>query len=224
MKHQQEPPRALLLDIVYHPSIRVYFFSFLALITITMFFLIEWPLISADSASHIRLVSMGWLLFPHILCGSVALVIGPFQFSHRLRKNNVKLHRLLGKIYIIAILLAAPLAFITNLTYPIPGQTWKATFEQATVVFCWITTTSMAWFTIRRRLVTLHKIWMSRSYGITFFTFVVSRVIGPIPFVGNMDFDTFTILLWFFLVLGLIVPEIILNYKEVFAKRKVVSK
>ena len=224
MKQQREQPGPLLLDIVYHPSIRVYFFSFLALITIVMFFLIEWPVISNDNASHIRLVSMGWLLFPHILCGTVALVIGPFQFSHRLRKNNVKLHRTLGKIYIIAILLAAPLALLTNLTYPIPGQTWKATFEQATVVVCWMTTTSMAWFTIRRRLVTLHKIWMSRSYGITFFTFVVSRIIGPIPFVGKMDFDTFTILLWFFLVLGLIVPEIILNYKEVFGKRKMVAR
>jgi Predicted membrane protein (DUF2306) len=78
----------------------------------------------------------------------------------------------------------------------------------------------MAWFTIRHRLVTLHKIWMSRSYGITFFAFVVSRIIGPIPFVGKMDFDTFTILLWFFLVLGLIVPEIILNFKKCLQKEK----
>ncbi|MDE3184620.1 MAG: DUF2306 domain-containing protein [Bacteroidota bacterium] len=86
------------------------------------------------------------------------------------------------------------------------------------------TTSSMAWFTIRRRLVTPHKIWMCRSYGITIFTFVVSRVIGPVPFIGKMDFDTFTILLCFFWVPGLIVPEIILNYKEVFGKRKLVVK
>jgi Predicted membrane protein (DUF2306) len=42
-------------------------------------------------------------IIPHLMCGFVALCIGPLQFSNRLRQANIKRHRLLGKIYVAAI-------------------------------------------------------------------------------------------------------------------------
>ena len=42
-----------------------------------------------------------WLLL-HITSGMVALLIGPWQFSQRLRRRYLPLHRLMGRTYLIA--------------------------------------------------------------------------------------------------------------------------
>ena len=46
----------------------------------------------------------------HGLAGFAALFIGPFQFSERLRRRHLKLHRVLGRVYIASICVAAPMA------------------------------------------------------------------------------------------------------------------
>src|SRR5579863_6407951 len=45
----------------------------------------------------------GWLLL-HITSGMTAAIVGPFQFSQRLRKRYLQLHRVSGRIYVIAVL------------------------------------------------------------------------------------------------------------------------
>ena len=52
-----------------------------------------------------------WYLLPHGIAGACALLLGPMQFSERLRKRYTKLHRVLGRIYIGGALVAAPLGF-----------------------------------------------------------------------------------------------------------------
>lgn len=44
------------------------------------------------------------MLYIHMVFGILALVIGPFTLSSKLREKNVKRHRLLGNIYIVSIL------------------------------------------------------------------------------------------------------------------------
>lgn len=44
------------------------------------------------------------MLYIHILTGTAALVIGPFQFL-KLSQKKIRLHRKLGKIYVAAIFL-----------------------------------------------------------------------------------------------------------------------
>src|SRR5262245_55658227 len=91
------------------------FFLSLAAMTILVFVLIEWPLITVNDAAHQRLINMGWLLFPHIFFGLTGLMLGPFQFSLRLRRRNARLHHTLGKIYIFSIFVASIFAALTNL-------------------------------------------------------------------------------------------------------------
>ncbi|SCX80822.1 Predicted membrane protein [Lysinibacillus fusiformis] len=38
------------------------------------------------------------VLYIHIIFGVLALIIGPFTLSSKLRENNVKRHRILGKL------------------------------------------------------------------------------------------------------------------------------
>ena len=207
------------VDSILHINAKIIFFLLLAVMTIVVIVFIEIPLSTVNDAAHQRLLSMGWLLFPHIIFAVTGFLIGPFQFSVRLRKKNVRLHRILGKIYVFSVFLAAIFAILTNLKYPAPGQTATATVEAMTQASVWFITTFMAWLTAMKRQITLHKIWMTRSYGVTFI-FITSRVILPFSFFSSMDASSFTTVLWFLIIVALIVPEILLNWKEIFLSRR----
>ena len=49
-----------------------------------------------------------WWLLPHGLAGACALLLGPLQFSDRLRQRFTKFHRVIGRIYIFGALVAGP--------------------------------------------------------------------------------------------------------------------
>src|SRR5262252_10649442 len=44
-----------------------------------------------------------WWLLPHGLAGACALLLGPLQFSNRLRLRFRELHRVLGRIYVAGV-------------------------------------------------------------------------------------------------------------------------
>jgi len=104
-------------------------------------------------------------LFTHILFGMTAFLLGPFQFISRIRKNYVKTHRTMGKIYLCSIAAAAPAGIYMALTS-------KVNFVYASGLFmlaiAWITTSLIAYISIRKGLITIHREWMVRSYVVTF--------------------------------------------------------
>jgi uncharacterized membrane protein len=199
---------------------RVFLFSILALLSIYVFVVKELLYLSTAPADLARYKSMSWLLVPHGMLGLVALVIGPFQFSTTLRRNNLSLHKKLGKIYIIAILLAMPFAILINVYHPIPGAYGTFAFENITQALIWATTAAMAWLAATKRQITIHKMWAARSYGITL-VFVTSRIYNPLQlFMKNPDINDFSHFLWFLLVLSLVVPDMLVFSKELFSSRK----
>ena len=164
---------------------------------------------------------MRWLLILHGLFGMVALLLGPFQFSTTLRKKNIKLHKSIGKTYIITILLAAPLAILLNIYYRIPGATITFVFENITQAAVWAITALMAWIAAYRRQITIHKMWAARSYGLTM-VFVLSRIDNPMRlFILKPDINDFGHFLWFLIVLALIIPDVLVFSKELLGNKKV---
>jgi len=191
-------------------------FGILALLAIYVLVVQEFLYLIEAQADLSRYKSQSWVLIPHAIFGLVALVIGPFQFSTTLRKNNIKLHKKLGKIYIIAILSATPFAILLNIYYPIPGAKNTFAFENITQALVWATTATMAWVAAAKRQITIHKMWAARSYGVTL-VFVLSRIYNPIPlFVKNPDINDFSHFLWFLLVFALIVPDLLVFNKALF--------
>src|SRR5262245_25036444 len=61
-----------------------------------------------------------WWLLPHGLAGACALFLVPLQFSDRLRARYTKLHRVIGRIYVVGALVLAPLgAYIQYVEEPL---------------------------------------------------------------------------------------------------------
>jgi len=49
--------------------------------------------------------------YTHIGLGGIALLLGWTQFSEKLRQKNISLHRLIGKIYVVCVLLSSIAGF-----------------------------------------------------------------------------------------------------------------
>lgn len=105
------------------------------------------------------------LVMTHGVCAMVALAIGPVQFVESWRKRWRGMHRVLGRVYIVAILLAAPTGFFMGLM-AYGGVLSRSAFMVFSVL--WFATALLGYSTARRRKFADHRVWMIRSYALTF--------------------------------------------------------
>ena len=117
-----------------------------------------------------------WWLVGHLLGGMTAILIGPFQFVSKFRNRYLKTHRLMGKIYIIAIIIGSLCAFYMSFTVALQVNiAWSiALFFLA---LPWLISVLMAYRMVRLKRIPQHREWMIRSYVITF-AFVLFRFLS----------------------------------------------
>lgn len=156
---------------------------------------------------HVR----GWLLL-HISSGMVAILIGPWQFSRRLRQRYLSLHRLLGRTYLIAIACGAVAAMNLAVTNPF-GWAWGAGL--CALAVAWLTTSGMAFYAIKQRQIQVHQEWMVRSYIVTF-AFVTFRLLndyGPTSHLQPVG-DRIVTIVWVSWAIPLLFTEVILQLRR----------
>jgi uncharacterized membrane protein len=146
-----------------------------------------------------------WLLAIHGLCGATALTAGASQMSSRIRKRRPALHRAVGKIYIAAVCISAPVAVYMG-TSTLEPESIRV--EQVFQGGLWLLSALVAWACIRSGQMAMHKAWMMRSYAFTLI-FVTSRV--PDAFFSSYSDQVLSDGLWSLVVIGAIAPEVILT-------------
>jgi uncharacterized membrane protein len=167
---------------------------------------VEVPLFSSSSPHRERLLTQIFILIPHAVSGSAAFLLGPVQFSTRLRRSNLRLHRILGKVYVISVFISVPSALLLGNALPKPLII--AADSQAVL---WFICTLAAFVTARNRHIAQHRVWMIRSYSVTL-VFFTSRVLIPIPAYGNMSPTGIATSLFILQLSALMVPEIALHW------------
>jgi uncharacterized membrane protein len=123
------------------------------------------------------------VLLAHISGGIVALVVGPWQFSSPLRRSYLHVHRLTGRIYLLAVALGSVSALALATTTSL-GWAWG--FGVGTLAVIWLTTSAIAFYAILHRQITDHQRWMRRSYIATF-AFVTVRFLTDIPPMSHLQ-------------------------------------
>ncbi|MGW6454860.1 DUF2306 domain-containing protein [Streptomyces sp. NPDC055078] len=108
----------------------------------------------------------------HALPASLLLLLGPVQFVPALRQKYGKAHRIVGRVYMVSVLIAS-VAAILAATFSVDGFTAQVAFFLLTAA--WLYSLAQAYLTIRRGQVQLHRIWMIRNYALSFAA-VVLRV------------------------------------------------
>jgi uncharacterized membrane protein len=163
-------------------------------------------------AYRLQVIADRGLLIPHTLCGLIALLAGPVQFSSRFRQRHLKFHRVLGRIYVISVFIGALSGIALAAGRPgLPGTSMQAA--------AWIVCTTAAFITARNRQIVQHRQWMARSYAVTF-TFVSSRVLNLWPRYWSHLGDTLAAVgVIAFTLASLLVVDLALNWRELTTRR-----
>jgi uncharacterized membrane protein len=158
-------------------------------------------------AYRLQVIADRRLLIPHTLCGVIALLSGPIQFSSRFRQRHLKFHRVLGRIYVVSVFIGAATGVALATGRPgFPGTSMQAA--------AWIVCTTAAFLTARNRQILQHRQWMVRSYAVTF-TFVSSRVLNLWPRYWSHLGDTFAAVgVIAFTLASLLIVDLGLNWRE----------
>jgi uncharacterized membrane protein len=158
-------------------------------------------------AYRLQVIADRRLLIPHTLCGVIALLSGPIQFSSRFRQGHLKFHRVLGRIYVVTVFIGAATGVALATGRPgFPGTSMQAA--------AWIVCTTAAFLTARNRQILQHRQWMARSYAVTF-TFVSSRVLNLWPRYWSHLGDTFAAVgVIAFTLASLLIVDLGLNWRE----------
>jgi uncharacterized membrane protein len=158
----------------------------LLVVAIVFALVLVFPYLGLDIADS-RLDVTGTLhyavLVGHIFAATVALVLGPLQFLRRVRARR-RLHRLIGRTYLLAGVLPAAVAAI-------PVALWSGQLLTRigliTAAVLWLVTGGLAYRAARRHDFAAHRAWMMRNYALTFLA-VTSRVLVPLLLLVQIPF------------------------------------
>jgi len=163
-------------------------------------------------AYRLQVIADRGLLIPHTLAGIFALLIGPINFSSRIRQRHLQLHRVLGLIYVVSVFVGSFTGIALAWGRPgLPGTSMQAA--------AWIVCTTAAFVAARNRQIAVHRQWMARSYAVTF-TFVSSRVFNLVPAYWSHLGDVLSAVgVIAFTLASLLIVDIGLNWRQLTTRR-----
>jgi uncharacterized membrane protein len=153
-----------------------------------------------------------WYLLPHGMMGACALLLGPLQFSDRLRQRFTKLHRVIGRFYVAGVFVGAPMGLYIQHFEERMGGTRSFTIATVADAGLWILTTAIAMFFILRGKVQQHRQWMTRSYAVAIVFLEVRVVSGIFGFDDNAAASE--TIVWMCVALSLLFADIVLQWQD----------
>ncbi len=149
----------------------------------------------------------------HATFAGLAMALGAFQFSNRLRARYLKLHRALGYVYVVSVFIGAPLGI------PLAAKIDTPSLAAASAVqaFGWMLCTGVALYCVRSGNVTQHRRWMIRGYPFAM-VFTVARILIPIPPILRSGFVGIEIVVWSAIALAAFLPSVVLDWRSVFPR------
>lgn len=146
----------------------------------------------------------------HVSSGMLCIALGPFQFLPALRKHRMGLHRLMGKVYVGAILIfSAPtglyMAFFAN------GGFWAAAgFFMLSLV--WFFFSYLAIYYIKKGNVQKHRQFMAYSFALTFSAVTLRLWVPILSNYMGVDHDlTVVLTAWINWIPNLLVAHILVK-------------
>ena len=188
---------------------KMVFFVIFGLLTVFVTYMKNAGIFNSTSEIAQHFAPVKWYLVPHAFFGVLAMLLGVFQFSNRLRARYLKTHRTLGYLYVVSVFIAAPLAVPMTMRY---GPSLVAASSMQS--FGWMLTTAIALYCVRHGNITQHRRWMIRSYPFAM-VFTVSRMIIPIPPVFRLGVAGIETVVWTTIALAAILPNIFLDWRAI---------
>jgi uncharacterized membrane protein len=148
-------------------------------------------------------------IYTHIFASVLALALGPFQFSSRLRASRLQLHRWSGRTYLGVGVLFGGLAGLYMSLHAFGGIASQLGF--ACLALAWLFTGLRAFLAIRRHDVATHRRWMVRNFALTFAA-VTLRLYLPASMAAGIAFElAYPVIAWLCWVPNAVMAEVLFN-------------
>lgn len=170
-------------------------------------------LIDAKAPHWLHIQTFKWWLLPHGLAGACALLLGPMQFSDRLRRRYTKLHRIVGRFYVAGAFLSAPLGVYLQYLDERMGASRSFTVASAMQATTWMLTTAVALAFILRGNVQQHRQWMTRSFAVAL-VFLEGRAVLGVTGWERLGWATVETVVWVCNVLAILLADLVLQWQE----------
>lgn len=158
---------------------------------------------------HIKIWRISF--YVHVFSCSFIILSGLFQFNRFVIHEKKRLHKFLGYIYIILVLVVSgPSAFVMSL-YANGGIPAQISFTLLSSL--WILTTTISFSSIRKGKIEKHANWLLRSYALTL-SAVTLRFYAYLFDIFNIPLhpiDTYIVLTWISWIPNLIICEILIR-------------
>src|SRR5215475_4342362 len=164
-----------------------------------------------------------WKLLPHGLAGACALLLGPMQFSDRLRQRFAKFHRIAGRFYVAGVFIAAPLGFYIQYFEERMGEARSFSIAAAVDATLWMLTTGIAFAFILKGKVLQHRQWMTRSFAVAL-VFLEVRVILGITGWETLGPAVVETVVWVCLAFSILLADFALQWQELRRTRPIAVK
>jgi uncharacterized membrane protein len=153
----------------------------------------------------------GWVrsaFAAHVVFAGAALLLSPIQLSGRVRARVPRLHRVIGRIVLLSIVVAGTGGFLLA-GVNVAGPVGTAGFGALAVL--WVTFALLGLRAILRRDVVAHRRWMLRTFAMTYAAVTLRLwLLALIPLLG--DFRSAYLLVPFLCwVPNLVVVELLLR-------------
>lgn len=148
-------------------------------------------------------------IYTHVFGAMFALLLGPWQFSTRLRASRPVLHRWMGRLYLGLGVLVGGLAGLYMAFHAFGGIVAETGFGLLAVL--WLYTGLRAYLAIRSGDVASHRRWMVRNFALSFAA-VTLRLWLPGSVASGIAFEAaYPIIAWGCWVPNLVVAELAFN-------------
>ena len=120
--------------------------------------------INPNNSFKMKLVQSGWVAPMHFYAAGLALALVPLQLSQKLRRKATSMHRIVGGIYVVAVLLGGISGLLMALNAT-GGWVAKSGFFSLAVLWLW--TTALALNYAIKGDIKNHQKWIYRSIALT---------------------------------------------------------
>lgn len=144
-------------------------------------------------------------IYTHAFASILALLLGPFQFSAKLRQKYLKAHRWSGRIYLAVGVLIGGLSGLYMAQYAYGGNVARLGF--AGLALAWLYTGLRAYLAVRGGEIGEHRKWMVRNFSLTFAA-VMLRLYLPLSMLAGVEFIVaYAIIAWLCWIPNLVYAE-----------------
>ncbi len=168
--------------------------------------------INPNNDFQLKFALAGWVTPFHFYCAGLALLITPFQLSKKLRSKSKSLHRTLGLLYVVCVLLGGVSGLL--MAFNATGG-WIAQSGFASLAILWFLTTFLAFKYAIQGDIIRHQRWIYRSVALTAGGITLRLFLGIGLGVFHLPFLTVYVpTAWLSWILNLVICEWFFNRRS----------